>query len=156
MVTTHPKLQALENAVLEHFGLPLSTSEAKANDPGAARKGIDSHDSGVLHESIEDNVRSDPAQDLEQTEVNPVAPEDGLSDDGILPGRIIIFSSLRESVASILSLLSKHEPKISARYMHLTLNVRLPTVCLNYLCSVSGTNAVDWLHVVMICIILTP
>lgn len=69
-VVCHPKMMALQAAVLEHFKLPQLGS-------------ADSHFSEAA--------------------------------DKMIPGRIIIFTSFRESVTEILAMLQKFEPAIRAR-----------------------------------------
>lgn len=72
----HPKMMALQSAVLEHFRLPQAS-----DTPGQG------------------------------------CPQQG---EDMVPGRIIIFSSLRESVTEILAMLAKHEPYIRARHASLS------------------------------------
>lgn len=69
-VACHPKMMALRDAVLEHFGLADLAAESSGSLEGRA----------------------------------------------IVPGRIIIFSSYRDSVTEILAMLGKYAPAIEARY----------------------------------------
>lgn len=64
----HPKMKALRDVLLDHFGLPLPDSQEPPPEPAAMRR-----------------------------------------------GRVIVFSSYRESVYEILAMLQKHEPYIKAR-----------------------------------------
>ena len=77
LASSHPKIGALQSAVLEHFRLRVP--EGKGG--------------------------SGAAVPLEGTPQEP----------GMRAGRIIVFSSLRESVQEILGILQKHEPYIKAR-----------------------------------------
>lgn len=68
----HPKMMALQTAVLDHFGLG-------------------------------------------ESDISPETSKQQTGKD-MCPGRIIIFSSYRESVTEILAMLAKHEPSVRARY----------------------------------------
>ena len=72
----HPKMMALQSAVLDHFKIAMPDEEA-------------------AHEGV------------------PSRRE-------LVAGRIIIFSSFRESVTEILTMLNKHEPAVQAKYVFST------------------------------------
>ena len=77
LASSHPKIGALQRAVLEHFRLQVPEGEGGS---GAA-----------------------------------VPLEGAPQEPSMRAGRIIVFSSLRESVQEILGILQKHEPYIMAR-----------------------------------------
>lgn len=91
---THPKMAALLEVVLEHFGAEGSTEAVLQPAASASAAAAAGQEGGV---------------------VTPGKPG-GEGATACSPGRVIVFTNRRDSVQSIVEMLRNHEPLVTARY----------------------------------------